>query len=99
MFALHRLPFYIKLFALPSRLRPLPGGRMAERGLVLRTLRSAAIVAALLIASLGGIAREGPLSATAIAALQPPAQGRGGAPVPAVTSPEVGPDRRVTFRI
>jgi len=32
-------------------------------------------------------------------AAQPPGQGRGAAPGPAVTSPEVGPDRRVTFRI
>jgi enterochelin esterase-like enzyme len=32
-------------------------------------------------------------------AAQPPGQGRGAAPGPAVTSPEIGPDRRVTFRI
>lgn len=30
---------------------------------------------------------------------QPPGQGRGAAAGPTVTSPEVGPDRRVTFRI
>jgi enterochelin esterase-like enzyme len=32
-------------------------------------------------------------------AAQPPGQGRGAAPGPTVTSPEVGPDRQVTFRI
>src|SRR5712671_2970985 len=32
-------------------------------------------------------------------AAQPPGQGRGAATGPTVTSPEVGPDRRVTFRI
>jgi enterochelin esterase-like enzyme len=32
-------------------------------------------------------------------AAQPPGPGRGAAPGPTVTSPEVGPDRRVTFRI
>src|SRR5438270_2323101 len=35
---------------------------------------------------------------TAAAALQAPA-GRGAAPAPQITSPEVGADRRVTFRI
>jgi len=40
-----------------------------------------------------------PLSAAAPAAAQAPAQGRGATPAPAVVSPEVGSDRRVTFRI
>src|SRR5437773_4063495 len=74
------------------------GGRMSKRWFVLRTLRSGAIVASLLIASLGGL-REGISSTQAASAIQPPAQGRGGAQVPAVTSPEVGPDRRVVFRL
>ncbi len=71
---------------------------MSKRWFVLRTLRSGAIVASLLIASLGGL-REGISSTQAASAIQPPAQGRGGAQVPAVTSPEVGPDRRVVFRL
>ena len=71
---------------------------MAKRWFVLRTLRLGAIVAGLLISSLGGL-RAGLLSTQAAAAIQPPAQGRGGAQVPAVVSPEVGPDRRVAFRI
>jgi enterochelin esterase-like enzyme len=72
---------------------------MAKRRFVLRTLRVGAIVASLLIPSLGGL-RAGLLSMeSASAAIQPPAQGRGGAQVPAVISPEVGPDRRVVFRV
>ena len=46
--------------------------------------------------TLGGIVVA---SLIAPLAAQPPGQGRGAAPAPTVTSPEVGPDRRVTFRI
>jgi enterochelin esterase-like enzyme len=47
------------------------------------------------------LALAGPLVVCLVAPLaaQPPAQGRGAAAAPAITSPEVGPDRRVTFRI
>src|SRR5207247_7745616 len=53
-------------------------------------------------ASIRRLALGGFLIACAIAPLaaQPPAQGRGAAPAaPAVLSPEVGADRRVTFRV
>jgi enterochelin esterase-like enzyme len=66
---------------------------MPPRWILLRILRAGAIVTSLAIASLSGFAHE------TTPAPQPPAQGRGGAQAPAVTSPEVGPDRRVVFRI
>jgi enterochelin esterase-like enzyme len=72
---------------------------MAKRRFVLRTLRSGAIVASLLIPSPGGLRAGLRSMESASAAIQPPAQGRGGAQVPAVISPEVGPDRRVVFRV
>src|SRR5258708_424186 len=51
-----------------------------------------------LIASVGGVARQQSAAATASPAAQAPGQGRG-SQVPAVTSPQAGSDRRVTFRI
>jgi len=72
---------------------------MARRESVLRILRSVAIAAVLLIASLGGLARENGSSSQATPAPQPAAQGRGGPQAPAVTSPEIAADRRITFRV
>src|SRR5262245_23511048 len=44
-------------------------------------------------------ARQAPQAPPAAAPAAAPAQGRGGTPPPAVVSPEVLPDRRITFRI
>ena len=72
---------------------------MAQRDVLSRLLRSGAFIAALALASLAGVAQER-FAFTQAPAAQPPAQGRGAAPqAPAVTSPEVHSDRRVTFRI
>ena len=68
---------------------------MLRRESALRIARSVAIAALLVIASLGGLARE---AASQAPAIQPAAQGRGNAQ-PAVTSPEIGADRRITFRV
>src|SRR5947207_12305494 len=68
---------------------------MLRRESALRIARSVAIAALLVIASLGGLARE---AASQAPAIQPAAQGRGNAQ-PAVTSPEIRADRRITFRI
>ena len=58
---------------------------------------TAAMLAGVLIGS--ALVPGRPLAAAAPAAAQAPAQGRGAAPAPAVISPEVAADRRVTFRI
>src|SRR5215216_1147425 len=58
---------------------------------------SAGMLAGVLIASAFVPGR--PLSAAAPAAAQAPAQGRGAAQTPAVISPDVSSDRRVTFRL
>src|SRR5438034_5159681 len=67
---------------------------MTQERFPLRRLALGGVVVGCLIAPLAAVARN-PVSPAA----QPPAAGRGGAQGPTVTSPEVRPDRRVTFRI
>ena len=69
---------------------------MTKHRVLLRDLALGGLLVGLLIAPTV-VAREVPMS-TAATAVQAPA-GRGAAQAPAVTSPEVRPDRRVTFRI
>src|SRR5204863_1287389 len=69
---------------------------MTKLRVLLRDLALSSLLVGLLIAP-ALTAPETP-APVATAALQAPA-GRGGAPAPQVTSPEVGADRRVTFRI
>jgi len=71
---------------------------MTQERFPLRRLALGGVVVGCLIAPLAAVA-DSPVSQVAAAAAQPPAAGRGGAQVPAVTSPEIRPDRRVTFRI
>src|SRR6185436_5807076 len=68
---------------------------MTKHHVLLRDLALSGTLIGLLIAPTV-IAREE--AGSAPPAVQAPA-GRGAAPAPAVTSPEVRPDRRVTFRI
>ncbi len=71
---------------------------MTKHRVLLRDLALSGVLVGLLIAPTV-MAREESVS-TAAPAVQAPAAGRGAAaPAPAVTSPEVAPDRRVTFRI
>ena len=71
---------------------------MAERRMFLRTLSLSGAVAGMIALATIGV-QERAVSA-ASPAIQAPAQGRGGAPpAPTPTSPEVGTDRRVTFRV
>ena len=71
---------------------------MAERRMFLRTLSLSGAVAGMIALATIGV-QERAVSA-ASPAIQAPAQGRGGAPpAPTPTSPEVGADRRVTFRV
>ncbi|PYR52983.1 MAG: esterase [Acidobacteria bacterium] len=71
---------------------------MTQERFPLRRLALGGVVVGCLIAPLAAVARN-PVSPLAAPAAQPPAAGRGGAQGPTVTSPEVRPDRRVTFRI
>ena len=74
---------------------------MTTPRVLLRDLALCAMLVGLLIAPTV-TAREGTVPAAAPAVQAPAVQapaGRGDAPAPAVTSPEVLPDRRVTFRI
>jgi enterochelin esterase-like enzyme len=70
---------------------------MTRRRFGMKETASAGMLAGVLIASAFVPGR--PLHAAAPATAQAPAQGRGGAQAPAVVSPQVGADRRVTFRI
>jgi hypothetical protein len=70
---------------------------MTKHRLLLRDLASSGVLVALLIAPTV-MAREEAASPVA-PAVQAPAGRGAAAPAPAVTSPEVATDRRVTFRI
>ena len=71
---------------------------MIERRFFLRTLSLTGAVAGMIAVATVGV-QERSVSAAVPAAMQAPAQGRGAAPLPTPTSPEVQADRRVTFRI
>ncbi len=71
---------------------------MTQRRVLPRSLALSGMLAGLLIAS-AFVGPERPLSFSTVAVAQAPAQGRGAAPGPVVVSPEVGADRRVTFRV
>ncbi len=71
---------------------------MTHRRFMLRDLALGGMLVGLLIAS-ARVAPEKSLSAATTAVAQAQGPGRGGAQGPVVISPEVGPDRRVTFRI
>ena len=71
---------------------------MTQERFPLRRLALGGVVVGCLIAPLAAVGRN-PVSPAAAPAAQPPAAGRGGAQGPTVTSPEVRPDRLVTFRI
>src|SRR2546426_5730804 len=70
---------------------------MTKRLLFLRTLSITGLIAGLIALATIGV-HERSVSA-AVAAVQPPAPGRGGAQAPMPTSPEVQADRRVTLRV
>ena len=65
----------------------------------LRRLALGGVVLGCLIAPLAAVAPQSPVATATAPAAQPPGPGRGAAQGPAVTSPEVQADRRVTFRI
>ena len=71
---------------------------MTQRRFLLRDLALGGMLVGLLIAS-ALVAPERPLSAATTAVAQAQGPGRGAAQAPVVISPEVRPDRRVTFRI
>ena len=71
---------------------------MIERRFFLRTLSLTGAVAGMIAVATVGV-QERSVSAAVPAAMRAPAQGRGAAPLPTPTSPEVQADRRVTFRI
>src|SRR5437867_13058535 len=71
---------------------------MSKRVLFLRALSMTGIIAGLITLATVGVPVR-PISAAAVPAAQAPAQGRGGAQAPMPISPEVQPDRRVTFRV
>jgi enterochelin esterase-like enzyme len=68
-------------------------GRFLLRDLAWRGVLGGALIASALLPM------ERPLTAAAAAVVQAQAPARGGAPAPVVVSPEVGADRRVTFRV
>lgn len=70
---------------------------MTKRLLFLRTLSITGLIAGLIALATIGVHERS--VAAAVAAVQPPAPGRGGAQAPMPTSPEVQADRRVTLRV
>src|SRR3989454_2144978 len=70
---------------------------MTKRLLFLRTLSMTGLIAGLIALATIGVHERS--VAAAVAAVQPPAPGRGGAQAPMPTSPEVHADRRVTLRV
>jgi enterochelin esterase-like enzyme len=69
---------------------------MKNDHVLLRTLALTGLLVGVSIVP--AVMTRGAVAVSAATAVQPPA-GRGATPAPAVTSPEVGADRRVTFRI